>query len=415
MPPPAVPLRQPTGTNDVMNTYDRDAQLERRQIHEISMNVARRLFALLERPPPVSPAVSAEIAAGSGTIAGIQHEIDHLMSRLPEGQLLDMSVLTHILESQNRALSLIEDLEAKASRGIFDSRPDQERTHAALIATAREIEREARLYEEEEFGHPLDAPYSLPETHPAQIARRFADPTRVQQPPPQNIARSPKHGAPQPAPRTTRTDGTAAASRRQPPAPRPPAQQRPRKAKPQPRIAPAALFAKARTLATSPVGATTLVAGVAILAASLAGAVSLALSTDSDQLTASSRVPGQKFDGRLSRADAQPTSGSGTLVVSPPANLANLTQPYLVVIATRQSTEELEKDFRYFKETYPNLLGSARGRVDSVQSQDGKTWYRLSLIPPRAQGEASELCTELKSAGLTECWIKPLPIGPASG
>lgn len=412
--PPAVPLRQPTGTDDVMNTYDRDALLERRQIHEISMNVARRLLALLERPPPVSPAVSAEIAAGSGTIAGIQHEIDNLMSRLPEGQLLDMSVLTHILESQNRALSLIEDLEAKASRGIFDSRPDQERTHAALIATAREIEREARLYEEEEFGHPLDAPYSLPETHPAQIARRFADPTRVQQPTPQNIARPAKHGAPpQPSARTTRTDGTAAA-RRQPPVPRTQAQ-RPRKGNPQRHIAPAALFAKARTLATSPVGATTLVAGVAILAASLAGAVSLALSTDSDQLTASSRVPGQKFDGRLSQADAQPTSGSGTLVVSPPANLANLTQPYLVVIATRQSTEELEKDFLYFKETYPKLLGSARGRVDSVQSQDGKTWYRLSLIPPRAQGEASELCTELKSAGLTECWIKPLPIGPASG
>lgn len=187
---------------------------------------------------------------------------------------------------------------------------------------------------------------------------------------------------------------------------------------PQPRRdpAPASRPSKIRALTFTPIGATALVACIAILAASLAGALSFALSTDEGgQHAVASHTPDGKFDGRLSQDDAMPTSGSDILVVSPPENVAALTQPYLVVIATRRSTEELEQDFRYFKEAYPELLGSARGRVDSVQSQDGKTWYRLSLIPPRAQSEASELCTELKSAGLTECWIKPLPIGQSSG
>lgn len=455
-----------------MNAFDRDADLERRQIREISLNVARRLLDVLERPHMGPPAVLAEIEAGARVIADIQRQIDSLMSRWPEGELLDMAVLTHVLESHSRALSLVEDLETKAAgaQRPVANHPDPERTHAALIATAREIEREARQYEarDEPKYEPQYEPKHEPKREPAYDSYADRSPFPDRRPPfaeetvpfatrlpfapdvrlAPHVTQSlwPQQGGPQPprhmhAPRQIEAPRHIEATR-QAQTPLPPARatrtgggppgpsqqplsrtqtrggppQPPRKPQTPGEVPAASRAFKIRTLAFTPAGATTLVAGIAILAASLAGALSFALSTDdATPRLAATQTPGGKFDGRLSQADAIPTSGSDILVVSPPENTGNLAQPYLVVIATRRSTEELEQDFRHFKETHPKLLGDARGRVDSVQSQDGKTWYRLSLIPPRAQSEATELCEELKSAGLTECWIKPLPIGPSSG
>lgn len=404
MPPKrgALVFKERSGAgNGTMHSYDRDTELERRQIHEISANVARRLLDVLERRHTASPAAAADIASGARVVADIQREIDGIMNRLPPGAPLEMAVLTHVLESHNKALSLVEDLEARLSGSVSvrRDRPDPERTHAALIATAREIEREARLYEEEE-ARQMTAARPLPSSAPFRTGP--AMPTSATS----NSAMSnvpPTVAVPSHPTRTVRT-GTGTVRRTPRPSP-PPAARMPEETRR------SSLLSRLRALAASPIGATAAVACVAILAASFAGALSFALSSaENDERIAAHGDPDRKFDGRLSQADAIPTRGSGTLVVSPPENAVNLAQPYLVVIATRPSTEELEQDFRYFKETYPTLLGNARGRVDSVQSQDGKTWHRLSLVPPRAQTEAAELCHELKTAGLTECWIKPLPI-----
>lgn len=411
-----------------MQAYDRDTELERQQIHEISTNVARRLFAVLERRHTVSPAAAAEIAAGARVVADIQREIDGIMNRLPPGTPLDMPVLTHVLESHNRALSLVEDLEARLSGPPQPVRTthlsqrgpaDAERTHAALIATAREIEREAREYEAEELRQvpptrQIPATHQIPATRlvsiepmPAAAARSSNTPPTVAITP--RMARSipPAGTGAAPAGPSTAPAGTGTV--RHAPRPSPPPARTPYP------VSNPSIFSQLRSLAVSPIGATAAVAGVAIFAASVAGALSFALtSAETGERLAAHGDPGRKFDGRLSQADAIPTSGSGTLVVSPPESAVNLTQPYLVVIATRPSTDELEEDFRFFKEKYPTLIGNARGRVDSVQSQDGKTWHRLSLIPPRTQDEAAELCQKLKTAGLTECWIKPLPIPQSS-
>lgn len=390
-----------------MTSFDRDTELERRQIQEISLNVARRLLNVLERRHTLPPAVAADIAAGARTIADMQRDIDDVMNRLPEHQPLEMAVLTHVLECHSRALSLIEDLEAQAgSRLPQPGQADPERTHAALIATAREIEREVRRYETAPAFQPPTAPF------PSQQHLRPAGLPAPQPYAAQPQPRPDQRPAPQLAVHTARGTSTSPSTQGRPPT----RTSLPSNPEPEASAAPKPRAGKVRALAFSPVGATALVAGVAILAASLAGALSLALSTDDGSRHATALpAPGQKFDGRLSQEDATPTSGSDSLIVSPPKETAGLVQPYLVVIATRRSTEELEQDFRYFKETHPKLLGSARGRVDTVQSQDGKTWYRLSLIPPRSQEEAASLCTELKTAGLTECWIKPLPIGQTAG
>lgn len=399
-----------------MNAFDRDTELERRQIHEISLNVARRLLAVLERRRDAPPAVAEEIVAGARVIADIQREVDGIMTALPHGETLDLAVLTHVLASHNRALSLVEDLEIRTGGRGAARHPDPERTHAALIATAREIEEEARRYERDPVPQMLRAPRpAAADGHPAQMAPRtgasgFPPPSQA------NRTAPPTGRGPARPPSRQPPPGAAPVTRTLPPA------QPPHRQPAQQRLQPETALTQAtgrrrmplRALAFSPMSAVALVAGIAIVAASLAGAVSFALSNgDASQASATNvRAPSGKFDGRLSAGDAAPAAGgSDILVVAPPANAAPLAQPYLVVLATRPSTEELDQDFRYFKEAHPQLLGDARGRVDTMQSQDGKTWHRLSLIPPRSQEEAASLCAELKAAGLTECWIKPLPLG----
>ena len=401
-----------------MNAFDRDTELERRQIHEISLNVARRLLAVLERRRDAPPAVAEEIVAGARVIADIQREIDGIMTALPHGETLDLAVLTHVLASHNRALSLVEDLETRTGERSAARHPDPERTHAALIATAREIEEEARRYERDPVPQTLRAPRSAAaDDRRAQMAPRTG---ASGLPPPSQANRTAPpagHGPARPQSRQP-PPGAAPMTRTLPPAQPQPHHRQPAQQRLQPETAPTQATARRRmslrTLAFSPMSAVALVAGIAIVAASLAGAVSFALSNgDASQASATNvRAPSGKFDGRLSAGDAAPAAGgSDILVVAPPANAAPLAQPYLVVLATRPSTEELDQDFRYFKEAHPQLLGDARGRVDTMQSQDGKTWHRLSLIPPRSQEEAASLCAELKAAGLTECWIKPLPLG----
>ncbi|HYD16338.1 MAG TPA: SPOR domain-containing protein, partial [Hyphomicrobium sp.] len=70
----------------------------------------------------------------------------------------------------------------------------------------------------------------------------------------------------------------------------------------------------------------------------------------------------------------------------------------------------LQKAFMSYRETYPTLLGGSKARVDRIQGQDRQTWYRLSVIPPQARDDAKALCSGLRQAGLTGCWIKPVPL-----
>ena len=77
-----------------MAAFNRDAALERQQIHEISLNVARRLLKVLERSRAAPPHIGADIEASARLIADIQREIDQLMAALPPRELMDIAVLT---------------------------------------------------------------------------------------------------------------------------------------------------------------------------------------------------------------------------------------------------------------------------------------------------------------------------------
>lgn len=376
-----------------MTAFDRNAALERRQIDEISGNVTRRLLKVLEKVRFVPPDVAADIEPGARAITAIQTEIDQIMGALPPYEMLDIAVLTHVLSSQQHALSVLEHLEARIADARHETRPpaDPARAHAALLAAAREIEEEARRYAEEEPPWPAV---------PSRAPRTWPDWSGLAPPGPPAARRPPGSAGPP-------------ASRRRPG----------KRARPGPRVPGlvASLDALRARLAGHAANARSgaAVAGLAVVTGLVLAVLSLVPTGDDNrtqQQAAAALAPEEKGGGRIEQFDvadagAAPPTGGIQVALGHPAAPPAMEQPYLVVLSTRASPEELLQDFRAFKAEYPKLLGEAKGRVDRVHGQDGKTWHRLSLIPPQTYADAKALCSGLRAAGLSGCWVKPLPLG----
>lgn len=372
-----------------MAPYDRDASLERQQIHEISLNVARRLRTVLDRNRYIPAELHSEVEKTVRVITGIQRDVDQIMAALPETEALDFAILAHIMGGQRHALDLLEVLEEKLEGSQSLYQRDTARVHQALLAVSREIEQDALRYATAE---PAEAPPPSPAAGEPAIApqpARAAPPPYAPAPPPPAYARP----TPRPQPR---------------PQPIPPA----RSAKAWSPWRQALMQTLQRTQLSIaalagrpvPVAVTALVFGAGLVVAAQA-----LISSDPP-------VPARTAATEPETAREQPAGAAGTApavqaaALTSTASASDMEQPYLVVLATRRSTEELQQDYRSFKASYPDLLGNAKARVDRVQGQDNNTWYRLSLIPPRTHGDAKALCSDLRNAGLTGCWIKPVPL-----
>lgn len=354
-----------------MSSIDRDAALERHQIREISLNVARRLHQVLDRNKYIPASVRPEIEASVRVITGIQRDVDQIMSGLPSDEALDFAILTHIMGGQRHALDLLEILEAKLEGGKSAYQRDSARVHQALLAVSREIEQDALRYA-------ADAPAVQHNQMPYGYAL-----------PPTQVPRAPGPRQ-RPAPRNTPAQG------------RPPTKKQP--GKPQRSLSVTSVSDALRALATKPVPA----AAASVVVAALVVTIMSLRQPASDpeiQEAAVTAAPIEKIDSHTTAAVA-PSSNTETVAITTPS----MEQPYLVVLTTRRSTEELQQDYRSYKASYPDLLGTAKARVDRVQGQDKQTWYRLSLIPPQARDDAKQLCSSLRKAGLSGCWIKPVPL-----
>lgn len=360
-----------------MTAFDRDASIERRQIHEISLNVTRRLRKVLDRNRYVPASLTGEVDQTVQVITGIQRDVDQIMNALPADEALDFAILTHIMGGQRHALDLLEILEEKLDGGQNAYRRDSARVHQALLAVSREIEQDALRYTTEQ---PMPA---------SELPRVFAPATSAPR-----AAPAPQRNVPRTAPPATRVQQTTR-----------PQEGRPRQARPQIRQTRAhvdAALATVRSLATKPVP-------VALTALMLGAGLVVAMQkiiepkSPEIQIAAVDPAPGQ-----TAPASSTSPAPAASVTITPPS--APMEQPYLVVLATRRSTEELQQDYRGFKDSYPELLSTARARVDRVQGQDKETWYRLSLIPPQSHEDAKALCSKLRNAGLSGCWIKSVPL-----
>lgn len=348
-----------------MTTFDRDATIERRQIQEISHNVARRLRHVLDRNSYIPAAMAAEVESTVRVISGIQRDIEQIMGALPSDEALDFAILTHIMGGQRHALDLLEILEEKLDGGQGAYRRDSARVHQALLAVSREIEQDALRYTSE---HPL-AP-----TGPSGFAR--------------SAGNRPTAGGPAPAA-----------------TPRRPAPQQAKRAKQQPPQPGIASVANLRALTRKP-----LPVALAALAIGAGLVIAVQRMTPPGANAPEISVVGSEAPDHAPDAQSHTQSAPSSFAEPTPVATQNMEQPYLVVLTTRRSTEELQQDYRTFKGSYPELLGNAKARVDRVQGQDKQTWYRLSLIPPQSRDDAKALCSKLRGAGLAGCWIKSVPL-----
>ena len=466
-----------------MSDYDRDGNVERQQIHEIALNVARRLLRVLEIGRSAPPALAAEIDATARVISDVQHDVEQVMAMQPFGAALDMSVLTHILGSQQYAVGLLEQLE-KRTQGYGAATPLPAAPQALLPApqalpTASQTYpahpafpttdtfaqpqsfaqpqafapapsfAPAQDFGQQSFGQPqsyadaqtfADAlrfsapqPYAAPDPYAASRAAprpaapeapRYAPQQAPGFPQPGMHPNGQYNGAPaQPGPAPYYSGPPPSQPPREPvprgaqqprqPQPQPAPRQRPPGAAPAPRAAKAAFsmpdFAALGARMSEPKFAAA-AATLVVVTSALIGAYTLLPGPQAEKQR--NVAPGQKLDGRLDTDIAAPsvhrTPAQQFASVAPDPN--SMEQPYLVVLATRASTEELQKDFQGFNTAYPELLGGRKARVDRVQGQDQKTWHRLSLIPPQSHAEAKDLCAKLKAAGLTGCWIRRVPL-----
>lgn len=361
-----------------MTAFDRDASIERRQIHEISLNVTRRLRKVLDRNRYVPASLTGEVDQTVQVITGIQRDVDQIMNALPADEALDFAILTHIMGGQRHALDLLEILEEKLDGGQNAYRRDSARVHQALLAVSREIEQDALRYTTEQ---PMPA---------SELPRVFAPGTSAQRAAPQ---RNMPRNAP-PGPRGQQ------ATRPQEGQPRQQARQQIREA----RAHVDAALATVRSLATKPVP---VALTALLLGAGLVVVMQKIIEPKSPTIEIAAVDPAP---GRSSPAPAASSASEAATNVAINPQPAPMEQPYLVVLATRRSTEELQQDYRGFKDSYPELLSTARARVDRVQGQDKETWYRLSLIPPQSHEDAKTLCSKLRNAGLSGCWIKSVPL-----
>jgi hypothetical protein len=452
-----------------MSDYDRDGNVERQQIHEIALNVARRLLRVLEIGRSAPPALAAEIDATARVISDVQHDVEQVMAMQPFGAALDMSVLTHILGSQQYAVGLLEQLE-KRTQGYGTATPVPAAPQAFQPAPQTFAAR-AGFPAADTFAQPQSYPSSqdfgqqsfAPPSQNYADAQGYADPQRLPAPQPYAApdpyaappGRAPRPAAPEapryapqqapgfpqpgmypngqfngapaqtgPAPYYSGAPTQNARENPRDPAPRgaqqprqaqpqPAPRQRPPGAAPAPRAAKGAFsmpdFAALGARMSEPKFAAA-AATLVVVTSSLIGAFTLLPGPSAEKQR--NVAPGQKLDGRLDTDIAAPsvhrTPAQQFAAVAPDPN--SMEQPYLVVLATRASTEELQKDFQGFNTAYPDLLGGRKARVDRIQGQDQKTWHRLSLIPPQSHAEAKDLCAKLKAAGLTGCWIRRVPL-----
>lgn len=404
-----------------MSDYSRDGNVERQQIHEISLNVARRLLKLLETARLAPPALASEIDASSRIISDIQRDVENVMAMQPFGGPVDMAVLTHILSSQQHAIALLEQLEARTQAYMPPASAAPASPWPTTAPTPAPRASSLSAYTPPNSGPgwtrvetPAPAPYAPARPHypPAGQQAYYAPPAPA----------APYPSAPPAQPATQQFhDPRQAAARTQTPAQRVPQQlqRAPSEARPAAGAPQAAAKAKRDFKALSRRLSEPKYAAIAATGTVILGSLLLAyflLPALPTRPTAENIAPGQKLDGRLETA----SSDTQTAAVDPAAQFSSAAhdpaateQPYLVVLATRASTAELQKDFQHFNESYADLLADRKARVDRIQGQDQKTWHRLSLIPPQSQAEAKELCAKLRAAGLTGCWIRRVPLNAA--
>jgi SPOR domain len=78
---------------------------------------------------------------------------------------------------------------------------------------------------------------------------------------------------------------------------------------------------------------------------------------------------------------------------------------YVAVLSSQKSRMDALKIFANMQEKYGEVLSSRTPDVQEANLGEKGVWYRLVVGPPGSREAASSLCTQLKAAGYSGCWV----------
>ncbi|MBZ0217829.1 MAG: SPOR domain-containing protein, partial [Fimbriimonadaceae bacterium] len=89
---------------------------------------------------------------------------------------------------------------------------------------------------------------------------------------------------------------------------------------------------------------------------------------------------------------AEPATGSGQFVVQ---------------VAARRSEEQANAAFTQLQSQYGSQVGRYKPLIQRADLGDRGVYYRLQIGPMASHSEAQQVCDNLKSAGLSDCLVRP--------
>jgi hypothetical protein len=392
-----------------MSSRDLSAGQLRYHLQELSVSVARRLIAVLDAARDAPHGVAAELDAVVTEITDIQRELAYEMAGPPLGGAADLSSLSRMLELQQRMMHLLDRIETLSSRPITTYLEQRQRTpleeHGGWTAPPGS-RASAPYHDEPQPDTALAVVRNWEQPHPAYA--------QVYEGVHQRAALG-AHGA-ETAPFLARSLGT--------------------------HVSGGATGTMMRWPHMSPAARWGLLPmAICIVSALLTTTVNRLLQGDpAGILTHSDSVAkrGDRLDARAvpeERASAAPErpqaplaarleqperiapaaapAQSAVITVSPPPpssdrglDALNPDAPSVAVLTTHQDPAVARQTFLTLKERFPDILGTAEAEIEAVQTQDGATWHRVSLVPPVPRTEAKDLCKRLRAAGYSGCWVK---------
>jgi hypothetical protein len=78
---------------------------------------------------------------------------------------------------------------------------------------------------------------------------------------------------------------------------------------------------------------------------------------------------------------------------------------YVAVLSSQKTRMDALKVFADMQQKYGDVLGSKTPDVQEANLGEKGVWYRAVVGPPGSRDAASSLCSQLKSAGYSGCWV----------
>jgi hypothetical protein len=115
-------------------------------------------------------------------------------------------------------------------------------------------------------------------------------------------------------------------------------------------------------------------------------------------------VPAKKVPVTKPAASKNPvpkTKEASATATAPTASGAG----YVAVLSSQKSRMDALKIFANMQEKYGEVLSSRTPDVQEANLGEKGVWYRLVVGPPGSREAAASLCTQLKAAGYSGCWV----------